>query len=77
MMGVLPGNCGATAWGTLGKADTLEEIFETHVVAQAVHAGIYMKIDEPVRAFFVGLLEVLDRTVVFTQTDVDSREEVR
>jgi hypothetical protein len=59
-----------------GKGDTPQQVLETRVVAQTVHAGIYMKIDEPVRALFVGFLEVFDRAAVFSQTDVDSREEV-
>jgi hypothetical protein len=59
-----------------GKGDTPQQVLETRVVAQTVHAGIDMKIDEPVRALFVGFLEVFDRAVVFSQTDVDSREEV-
>ena len=59
-----------------GKGDTPQQVLETRIVAQTVHAGIYMKIDEPVRALFVGFLEVFDRAVVFSQTDVDSREEV-
>ena len=56
-----------TYWGAQvsGKADAAQQILETRVVAQSVHARIYMKIDKPVRMFFVGFLEVFNSTVVF------------
>src|SRR5215467_12468263 len=72
-----PPNCFHWESRASGKGDTAHQVLEMRVVAQTVHAGIYMKIDEPVRALFVGFLEVFDRAVVFSQADVDSREEVR
>ena len=36
-----------------------------------------MKIDEPVGMLFIAVLQVFDRTFVFTQADVDSGEKVR
>ncbi len=59
-----------------GKADTPQQVLETRVVPQAVHAGIYVKIDKPVRVLFVGFLQVFNRAVVFSQSDVDSGKEV-
>lgn len=65
-------------WGARvsGEADALQQSFETGVVAQCVHAGIDMKINQPMRMILVGFLEVFQRMIVFAQTDVDAREDV-
>jgi hypothetical protein len=39
-----------------GKADTSQQVLETRVAPQRVHARIYMKIDEPVGMLLVGFL---------------------
>jgi hypothetical protein len=48
-------SCGIVAV-IVGQADTLQQVLEAKVVTQLVHAGIYMKIDEPVGMFLVGFL---------------------
>jgi hypothetical protein len=58
------------------EADALEQILKTGPAAQIVHGWIYVQIDEPVRMLFVGSLEAIEGKVVFTETDVDSGEEV-
>ena len=35
-----------------------------------------MKIDQPVGVFFIAFLQVFNRTVVFSQADMDSGEEI-
>ena len=46
-------------------------------MAQIVHDGIDVKVDEPVGVVFVGFLEVIEGTVVLTEADVDSGEKMR
>ena len=58
------------------EADALEQILETGLVAQVVHDGIDVQVDEPVGVVFVGFLEVIEGAVVFSEADVDSGEEV-
>src|ERR1039457_5358189 len=60
-----------------GKANTPQQVLETWVVPQAVHARIYTKIDKPVGVLFVRFLQVFNRAVVFSQADMDSGEEIR
>jgi len=60
-----------------GEADTTQQFLETRVVPQAVHARVYMKLDEPVAMLGVGFLEVLKCAVVFSEAEMDSGEEVR
>jgi len=59
-----------------GEADALEQILKTGLVAQVVHDGIDVEIDEPVGMVFVGFLEVIEGAVVLSEADVDSGEEV-
>src|SRR5580704_12327613 len=66
------GSCGREC----GKADTPQQVVETWIVPQAVHARIYMKIDQPVGVLFVGLLQVFNCAVIFSQANVDSGEKV-
>jgi hypothetical protein len=60
-----------------GEADALEQILEAGLVAQVVHDGIDVEVDEPVGVVLVGFLEVIEGAVVFTEADMDSSEEVR
>ena len=58
------------------KADTPQQIFETWVLPQAVHAWINMKVDKPVGVLFVGFLQVFNRARVFSQAKVDPGKKV-
>src|ERR1700720_1542808 len=60
-----------------GEADAPQQVLETRIVPQIVHARIDMKIDKPVGVLFVGFLQVFNCAVVFPQADMDSSEEVR
>src|SRR5882724_1887624 len=60
-----------------GKADTSQQVLETGVAPQSVHARIHMKIYKPVGMLLIGFLQVFNRTVVFSQADMDPSQEVR
>src|SRR5438132_14410853 len=60
-----------------GKADTSHQVLETRLAPQSVHARIYMEIYKPVGMLLVGFLQVFNRTVVFSQADMDPSQEVR
>ena len=59
-----------------GKPDTPQQVLEPYIVPQGVHARIHMKRYKPVGVLLVGFLQVFNRTVAFSQADVDSGEEV-
>src|SRR6476660_8986941 len=56
------------------KANPPQQALETLVVAQDVHARIYMKIDKPVGMLLIAFLQVFNRAVVLSQANVDSGE---
>src|SRR5580698_3848333 len=59
-----------------GKSNTPQQILETGIAPQIVHARVYRKVNKPVRVFLVGFLQVFQGPVIFSQADVDSSEEV-
>ena len=59
-----------------GEADAREQVLETGFVAQVVHDGIYVEVDEPVGVVLEGFFQVIEGAVVFPQADVDSGEEM-
>ena len=59
-----------------GKTHAPQQLLETRIVPQIVHARVYMKIDKPVAVFCAGFLQILNRAIVVTQTNVYSGEEM-
>lgn len=55
----------------------LEQFLEAGLVAEGVHAGIDVEIEEPVGVILVGLFEVVEGLVILAEADVNSGEEVR
>src|ERR1700722_2301147 len=59
------------------QADAFQQIRETGIVAQIVHARIYMKVNEPVAVLRVGFLQKFNRAVMLGQAEVDSSKKMR